>query len=187
MIYYIARRIAYAIPIAFAVSIVCFLLVQIAPGDPISSIIPPDAPQDVYEQAIKDYGLDKPIPVQYLLWLEHVVQGDLGKSIANRRPVAGDLLVASRMTFLLASPGRARRLCLRRDIRWPCRRLPRFLDRPALRGHRRRRRFHPALLAGDGAGHHFQRRTQSAACGRRRARRAGSGTGTTSGSSSFRW
>jgi peptide/nickel transport system permease protein len=44
MFFYLIRRIAYAIPIALAVGFVCFMLVQIAPGDPINAIVPPDAP-----------------------------------------------------------------------------------------------------------------------------------------------
>ena len=86
MFRYIIKRIAYAIPIALSVSIVCFMLVHIAPGDPIDSIIAPDTPKDVIEQVKKDYGLDKPLPIQYAIWLSRVVQGDLGNSIATRTP-----------------------------------------------------------------------------------------------------
>ena len=80
MLLYLLRRILYAVPIAVAVGFVCFMLVQIAPGDPINAIVPPDAPADVVEQVRKDYGLDKPLPVQFGLWLYKVVQGDLGRS-----------------------------------------------------------------------------------------------------------
>src|SRR5690242_19278884 len=69
MVLYLLRRMVYAIPIALAVGFVCFMLVQIAPGDPINAIVPPDAPADVVEQVRKDYGLDKPLPVQFGLWL----------------------------------------------------------------------------------------------------------------------
>ena len=50
MFFYLIRRILYAIPIALAVGFVCFMLVQIAPGDPINAIVPADAPGDVVEQ-----------------------------------------------------------------------------------------------------------------------------------------
>jgi peptide/nickel transport system permease protein len=69
MFFYLLRRILYAVPIALAVGFVCFMLVQIAPGDPINAIVPPDAPQEVVEQVRRDYGLDKPLPVQFGLWL----------------------------------------------------------------------------------------------------------------------
>jgi len=69
MLLYLLRRIVYAIPIAVAVGFVCFMRVQIAPGDPINAIVPPDAPADVVEQVRKDYGLDKPLPIQFGIWL----------------------------------------------------------------------------------------------------------------------
>ncbi|MDB5554494.1 MAG: gsiC [Rhizobium sp.] len=102
MLLYIVRRVAYAIPIALLVSLVCFMLVHIAPGDPIDSIVPPDTPKEAVEQVRREYGLDKPLPVQFAVWLSHVVQGDLGRSIASRRPIAGDLMLASGKTFVLA-------------------------------------------------------------------------------------
>jgi peptide/nickel transport system permease protein len=79
------------------------MLVQIAPGDPINAIVPPDAPADVVEQVRKDYGLDKPLPVQFGLWLLKVVQGDLGRSLATGRPVWADLQTAVANTLLLAA------------------------------------------------------------------------------------
>jgi peptide/nickel transport system permease protein len=103
MFFYIIRRVLYAIPIALAVSLVCFMLVHIAPGDPISAILPPDASAETVAMVRKDYGLDKPLPVQFGLWLAHVVQGDFGLSLANRRPVLDELKAAAGQTFLLAS------------------------------------------------------------------------------------
>ncbi|MBV1795773.1 ABC transporter permease [Siccirubricoccus sp. G192] len=102
MILYLLRRILYVVPIALAVGFVCFMLVQIAPGDPINAIVPPDAPQDVVEQVRRDYGLDKPLPVQFGLWLLKVVQGDLGRSLATGRPVWADLRTAIGNTLMLA-------------------------------------------------------------------------------------
>ena len=102
MFFYLIRRLIYAIPIALAVGFVCFMLVQIAPGDPINAIVPPDAPQDVVEQVRRDYGLDKPLPVQFGIWLLKVVQGDLGRSLATGRPVWSDLHSAIGNTLMLA-------------------------------------------------------------------------------------
>ena len=102
MLFYLLRRVLYAIPIALAVGFVCFMLVQIAPGDPINAIVPPDAPGDVVEQVRRDYGLDRPLPVQFGLWLLKVVQGDLGRSLATGRPVWADLSSAVSNTLLLA-------------------------------------------------------------------------------------
>ena len=102
MFFYLIRRLIYAIPIALAVGFVCFMLVQIAPGDPINAIVPPDAPQEVVEQVRRDYGLDKPLPVQFGIWLLKVVQGDLGRSLATGRPVWSDLHSAIGNTLMLA-------------------------------------------------------------------------------------
>jgi peptide/nickel transport system permease protein len=103
MFFYTIRRVLYAIPIALAVSLVCFTLVHIAPGDPINAILPPDASAETVAMVRQDYGLDKPLPVQFGLWLAHVIQGDFGLSLANRRPVLNELKVAAGRTFLLAS------------------------------------------------------------------------------------
>jgi peptide/nickel transport system permease protein len=102
MILYLARRLVYAIPIALAVSLVCFMLVHIAPGDPINAIVPADAPQDLVEQIRKDYGLDRPLPIQFGLWIGKVIQGDLGNSLATGRSVWSDLSVAIGNTIMLA-------------------------------------------------------------------------------------
>ncbi|MDB5775384.1 MAG: transporter permease [Herbaspirillum sp.] len=102
MIIYLLRRILYTIPIALAVSLVCFMLVHIAPGDPINAILPPDAPQDVVIQLKHEYGLDKPLPVQFGIWITHVVHGDLGRSIASGRPVLEDLMDAIGNTYRLS-------------------------------------------------------------------------------------
>ena len=102
MIQYLFRRIIYSIPIALAVSLVCFMLVHIAPGDPVNAIVPADAPQEVVEQIKHEYGLDKPLPVQFGLWLLHVGHGDLGRSLATGRSVWSDLAPAVLNTLRLA-------------------------------------------------------------------------------------
>ncbi|MFL9899815.1 ABC transporter permease [Paraburkholderia fungorum] len=103
MIIYFLRRVLYAVPIALAVSVLCFMLVHLAPGDPINAIVPPDAPEDVVLQVKHEYGLDKPLPVQFGIWLVHVVHGDLGRSLATGQPVSDELSVAVVNTFRLAA------------------------------------------------------------------------------------
>lgn len=102
MIIYLIRRVLYAIPIALSVGLVCFLLVHIAPGDPINAIVPADAPQELVEQIRRDYGLDRPLPVQFAVWLGRVGLGDFGTSLATGRPVWADLSVAIGNTLRLA-------------------------------------------------------------------------------------
>ncbi|MDF1790307.1 MAG: ABC transporter permease [Thalassobaculaceae bacterium] len=100
---YILRRLLYAIPIALGVSIVCFALVYIAPGDPLNSLLPEDASAETIAMVKKAYGFDKPIPVQYFIWLGKVLTGDFGHSIASGRAVTDDLFKALGNTVLLAA------------------------------------------------------------------------------------
>ncbi|MEM1264531.1 MAG: ABC transporter permease [Pseudomonadota bacterium] len=99
---YIIRRILYAIPISLGVSMVCFALVYIAPGDPLQTILPEDASAETIEMVKKAYGFDKPLPVQYFVWLGKVMTGDFGLSIATGRSVADEVLKALLNTMLLA-------------------------------------------------------------------------------------
>jgi peptide/nickel transport system permease protein len=101
MLKLILRRIAYAVPIAFGVSVVCFSLVYLAPGDPLQTVLPADATADVIALVKHEYGFDRPIPVQFGLWLWHVVQGDFGVSIASRRPVISEVLGSLSNTIIL--------------------------------------------------------------------------------------
>ncbi len=102
MLAYILKRLLYSIPIALSVTVVSFVLVYLAPGDPLNAIAPADAPAEVVEALRAAYGLDKPLPVQYLLWLWRALQGDLGTSIASGRPVSIEVLSAVNNTLLLA-------------------------------------------------------------------------------------
>lgn len=102
MIFYVLRRMLYAIPIAFGVSVVCFSLVYIAPGDPLQTVMPPDATAETIEIVKHAYGFDKPIPMQYLIWLGHLLTGDFGMSISTRRPVILEVTDALSNTALLA-------------------------------------------------------------------------------------
>jgi peptide/nickel transport system permease protein len=102
MLAYVLRRLLYAVPIALGVTVVSFMLVYLAPGDALNAIAPADAPAEVIEALKSAYGLDKPVPVQYGLWLLRALQGDLGTSIASGRAVAGEVLSAVGNTLMLA-------------------------------------------------------------------------------------
>jgi peptide/nickel transport system permease protein len=99
---YILRRILYAIPIAFGVSIVCFSLVYLAPGDPLQTVVPPDATAETIEIIKRAYGFDKPLPLQFLIWLGRALTGDFGVSIATKLPVIDEIVLALSNTALLA-------------------------------------------------------------------------------------
>lgn len=102
MFAYILRRVLYTIPIALGVSLVCFMLIHLAPGDPLNAILPDNASQEVIANIKAAYGFDKPLPVQYGMWLKRVVTGDFGLSIQSRRPVLGEIIPAVGNTLILA-------------------------------------------------------------------------------------
>jgi peptide/nickel transport system permease protein len=103
MLGYIIRRILMAVPIALGVSVVCFSLVYLAPGDPLQTVLPADASADTIELVKHAYGFDRPLPMQYLFWLGHVLTGDFGVSISTRRPVILEVTGALANTFMLTS------------------------------------------------------------------------------------
>ena len=102
MLGYIFRRILYAIPIGLGVTVIVFMLVHLAPGDPLNAVVAPDAPAEVVEKLRKDYGFDKPIYVQYGMWLGRALTGDFGRSVVNNQPVVQALLFAIPNTLILA-------------------------------------------------------------------------------------
>ena len=95
-------RLLYALPIGFGVSLVCFMLVYLAPGDPLQTVLPPDATAEMIEVVKRAYGFDKPLPVQFVHWLWRAVQGDFGLSVATRRPVSLEVGGALLNTLQLA-------------------------------------------------------------------------------------
>jgi peptide/nickel transport system permease protein len=103
MLIYILRRILYTLPIAMGVSLVCFALVHLAPGDPLSAITPEGASPQVVEEIRHAYGFDRSLPVQYFKWLEHVATGDFGTSIMTRRSVVSEVMPAVANTMILAA------------------------------------------------------------------------------------
>ena len=99
---YVARRLLLAIPTLLGASVIVFGMVHLAPGDPIAAVMPADAGQAEIDAVKRAYGFDQPLPVQYLRWLGHVVQGDLGRSIATRRPVIDDVRDSLKNSLVLA-------------------------------------------------------------------------------------
>jgi peptide/nickel transport system permease protein len=99
---YIARRVLLAIPTLFGVSAIVFLMVHLAPGDPISAVMPADAPKEDVEAMKRQLGFDQPLPIQYARWLGRALRGDLGRSIATRRPVIEDVRDSVANSLLLA-------------------------------------------------------------------------------------
>ena len=99
----LVRRLAQLVPMLFFISLVSFLLVKLAPGDPVQAYITPRmSPEDI-ERIRHSMGLDKPMFMQYLLWLKNVLQGDLGYSLIYHRPVL--TMIAERIPATLGLMG----------------------------------------------------------------------------------
>jgi peptide/nickel transport system permease protein len=102
MFVYTLMRLIYVIPVALGVSLVCFLLVHLAPGDPLIAVLPPDASAQLQAEMRTLYGFDRPLPVQFAMWFWRVLHGDLGTSIATGRAVAEEVWRAVGNTVMLA-------------------------------------------------------------------------------------
>lgn len=86
MISYVGQRLIQALLIALIISIVTFLLLFVA-KDPARALASPEATTQEIEALRRDLGLDRPLPVQYALWLSNVLRGDFGISLYSRQPV----------------------------------------------------------------------------------------------------
>jgi peptide/nickel transport system permease protein len=87
VIRYIVRRMLISIPVLFGVTLIAYFIMNLAPGDAVDMLISPGlSPEDI---ALKReaLGLDEPVLMQYVKWLGELVQGNLGYSFTNRRPV----------------------------------------------------------------------------------------------------
>jgi peptide/nickel transport system permease protein len=90
---FVARRALALVLLAIGITLVVFLLTQLVPSDPVTANLGEQAAGDPEAVAAfkEHYGLDKPLPERYLIYLGHVVQGDLGESALTRNPVTTDL------------------------------------------------------------------------------------------------
>jgi peptide/nickel transport system permease protein len=89
--YYLMRRILLIIPVLIGLSIVTFVISHMVPGDPIRLAAGPQATAEQILKLEEEFGVDKPLPVQYLNYMRGLFKGDLGISMMNRHPVAMDL------------------------------------------------------------------------------------------------
>jgi peptide/nickel transport system permease protein len=101
MIQYIMRRIAISIPVLLAISMITFLIITAMPGDAVDMMIDPSTGGDARAARRAALGLDQPVPVRYARWLTEVMQGNLGYSMLNGRPVAERISERISPTLLL--------------------------------------------------------------------------------------
>jgi len=104
MVIYTINRMIQLIPVLLILSIIVFSFVHFLPGDVIDVLAGEEDIQDPEVRAAleKEFGLDKPIYVQYLVWLGNVLQGNFGKSLVTRRPIALELFDRIPATMYLA-------------------------------------------------------------------------------------
>lgn len=91
MLPFLARRLALLLIVLLGLSALTFALSHLVPTDPARAALGFDAAPDMVQQYRREMGLDRPVPVQYVLYLRNLVRGDLGVSIMTRRSVIEDL------------------------------------------------------------------------------------------------
>ena len=106
MAIFLARRLVLAVVTLFGVTVVIFSLIQIAPGDVVTTLLGMQATGELRERFVRELGLDKPLPVQYVAWMKKTVRGDLGRqALQPFNPVKGELARALKNTAILALAG----------------------------------------------------------------------------------
>lgn len=93
---YIIRRLVMAVIVLIIVSLMVFIAMRLLPGDPIRMLVTQSEQQEFTEQQIQalrhQFGLDRPLLVQYVSWIGGIFHGDLGTSILQRAPVAQEIV-----------------------------------------------------------------------------------------------
>lgn len=102
---FLAKRVAAIVPVMLGVSLVAFLLMHLAPGSIAAALLGPAATETAEQALNHALGLDRPLPVQYFIWLMRVCRGDFGISIATQQPVMSLVLprFANTLVLTLAS------------------------------------------------------------------------------------
>lgn len=90
---YIIKRLLQIIPTVLAITLVVFAMMQAIPGDPIITLLGDAYDEEDAAKLRAEYGLDKPIMVQYVIWLGKFLQGDWGEAIISGRSVLRDVLI----------------------------------------------------------------------------------------------
>ena len=91
MVVMMIKRIATYMLVLLGLSILVFIIGRVIPGDPARQALGPRAPEATVQALREEMHLDKPVPVQYGLWLKGALTLDLGKSLLTRRPVIQDV------------------------------------------------------------------------------------------------
>lgn len=98
---YVIRRILQLIPVLLGISILIFAVMKMIPGDVISGILGIEATEELRQQLMVKYGLDKPYVEQYINWMLGVLHGDFGESIRTGAPILPEILSRLKVTAQL--------------------------------------------------------------------------------------
>src|SRR5213075_3201380 len=98
----VARRLVMTLPTLFGVLVVAFLLLNVAPGDPVAAMVGERADSATIARLRAELHLDDPLPAQFGHYVWGIVRGDLGRSYITQRPVLGDLAERFPKTLQLA-------------------------------------------------------------------------------------
>ncbi|HEY7038846.1 MAG TPA: ABC transporter permease [Methylomirabilota bacterium] len=101
MVRFVLSRIGQTLAVLFTVSVIIFALMRMIPGDPVLMRLGDDFTQEAYERLRGELGFDRSIVTQYLIWLGHVLSGDLGNSFLNQERVSRLVLEAFVPTLIL--------------------------------------------------------------------------------------
>src|SRR5437867_4153449 len=108
---YLVRRLVIAVPVLFGISLVLFIVLALAPGDPFGELASnPNVPREVAQELRAKFGLDDPLPVRYARWLTSMLRGDWGFSFVSRVNV--ETLILQRLPTSLFVLGAAQLLGL---------------------------------------------------------------------------
>jgi peptide/nickel transport system permease protein len=107
---YVARRALALVPILLGISVVTFVVLRVIPGDPVQAMVDQRGVgvDEATVRSIREhFGLDRPLPVQYVKFVADAARGDFGRSFATRQPAAGELLARLPATARLAAAAMA--------------------------------------------------------------------------------
>ncbi len=104
---YLARRVTIMVPMLLGVSMIVFVLIRLIPGDPAELLASQWATAEDIALVRRTWGLDRPLPVQYAVFLGNLLRGDLGRSVASGVPVAAEIAGRYPATLLLAAASMA--------------------------------------------------------------------------------
>ncbi len=102
MVAFVVRRLVYLIPVLLIVSVMVFTIFRMIPGDPVDAFLGLENDPQVRATLRVQFGLDKPLPVQYFYWITNIVQGNFGKSLAIHKDVLKLLIEKIPNTIYLA-------------------------------------------------------------------------------------